>query len=32
MAEAGKALRISVHDHLIADRDGVASLKALGLF
>jgi len=30
--EAGRALRIAVHDHLIAARDGVASLKALGLF
>ena len=32
VVEAGRALRISVHDHLIAGRDGVASLKALGLF
>ncbi len=32
IVEAGRALRISVHDHLIAARDGVASLKALGLF
>jgi DNA repair protein RadC len=32
VAEAGKALRISVHDHLIVGREGVASLKALGLF
>jgi DNA repair protein RadC len=29
--EAGRALRISIHDHLIVGRDGVASLKALGL-
>jgi DNA repair protein RadC len=29
--EAGKALRITVHDHLVVGRDGVASLKALGL-
>ncbi|MFI4965462.1 MAG: DNA repair protein RadC [Caulobacterales bacterium] len=29
---AGRPLRIAVHDHLIAARDGVASLKALGLF
>jgi DNA repair protein RadC len=32
VADAGRALRIAVHDHLIAGRDGVASLKALGLF
>ena len=32
VAEAGRPLRIAVHDHLIAARDGVASLKALGLF
>ncbi len=32
VVEAGKALRISVHDHLIVGREGVASLKALGLF
>jgi len=32
VVEAGRALRIAVHDHLIAGRDGVASLKALGLF
>jgi DNA repair protein RadC len=31
IVEAARALRISVHDHLIAGRDGVASLKALGL-
>jgi DNA repair protein RadC len=29
--EAGRALRISVHDHLVVGRDGVASLKTLGL-
>jgi DNA repair protein RadC len=29
--EAGKALRISVHDHLVVGREGVASLKSLGL-
>ena len=29
--EAGKALRITVHDHLVVGRDGVASFKALGL-
>jgi DNA repair protein RadC len=32
VVDAGRALRISVHDHLIAGREGVASLKALGLF
>jgi DNA repair protein RadC len=29
--EAGRTLRISVHDHLVVGRDGVASFKALGL-
>jgi DNA repair protein RadC len=29
--EAGKALRIAVHDHLVVGREGVASLKSLGL-
>lgn len=29
---AGKALKISVHDHLVVGREGVASFKALGLF
>ena len=29
--EAGKALNVSVHDHLVVGRDGVASLKGLGL-
>jgi DNA repair protein RadC len=32
VVEAGKALRIGVHDHLIVGREGVASLKSLGLF
>jgi DNA repair protein RadC len=32
IVEAGRSPRIAVHDHLIAARDGVASLKALGLF
>ena len=32
VVDAGRSLRIAVHDHLIAARDGVASLKALGLF
>ena len=31
VADAGKALSIAVHDHLIVGRDGVASLKALGM-
>ena len=31
VVEAARPLRIAVHDHLIAARDGVASLKALGL-
>ncbi|MBS0333366.1 MAG: DNA repair protein RadC [Proteobacteria bacterium] len=31
IVEAGRALRITVHDHLIAARHGVASFKALGL-
>ncbi len=31
ITEAGKALKIAVHDHLIVGREGVASLKALGL-
>ena len=29
--EAGRALRITLHDHLVVGRDGVASFKALGL-
>ena len=28
--EAGRALKITVHDHLVVGRDGVASFKALG--
>lgn len=32
VVDAGRALRIAVHDHLIVGRDGVASLKALQLF
>ena len=31
IVDAGRPLRIAVHDHLIAARDGVASFKALGL-
>ncbi|MBX3485050.1 DNA repair protein RadC [Phenylobacterium sp.] len=29
--EAGRSLRIAIHDHLVVGRDGVASFKALGL-
>ena len=29
--EAGRLLKIAVHDHLVAGRDGVASFKSLGL-
>ena len=32
VVEAGRSLRIAVHDHIIVGRDGVVSLKALGLF
>ncbi len=32
VVEAGRALKISVHDHLVVGREGVASFKALGLF
>jgi DNA repair protein RadC len=32
VVEAGRSLRITVHDHLVVGRDGVASLKQLGLF
>ena len=32
VVEAGRALRISIHDHLVVGRDGVASFRALGLF
>jgi DNA repair protein RadC len=31
VVEAARALRIAVHDHLVVGRDGVSSLKALGL-
>jgi DNA repair protein RadC len=31
VVEAGRALRINVHDHLVVGRDGIASFKALGL-
>ena len=29
---AGKPLKITVHDHLIVGREGVASLKQIGAF
>ncbi|MDP3853510.1 DNA repair protein RadC [Phenylobacterium sp.] len=32
VVEAGRPLRIAVHDHLVVGRDGVASFRALGLF
>jgi DNA repair protein RadC len=32
VVEAGRSLKIAVHDHLVVGRDGVASFKALGLF
>ena len=32
VVEAGRPLRVAVHDHLVVGRDGVASLKSLGLF
>lgn len=31
IVEAGRSLKITVHDHLVVGREGVASLKALGL-
>ena len=31
LVEAARPLRIAVHDHLVAGREGVASFKALGL-
>jgi DNA repair protein RadC len=31
VVDAGRPLRITVHDHIVVGRDGVASLKALGL-
>jgi len=31
VVEAGRSLRVAVHDHLVVGRDGVASFKALGL-
>ena len=32
VVEAGRSLKIGVHDHLVVGREGVASFKALGLF
>lgn len=32
VVDAARALKISVHDHLVVGREGVASFKALGLF
>jgi DNA repair protein RadC len=32
VVEAARALWLQVHDHLVVDRDGVTSVKALGLF
>jgi DNA repair protein RadC len=32
VVDAGRSLRITVHDHIVVGRDGVASLRALGLF
>ncbi len=32
VVEAGRPLRVAVHDHLVVGREGVASLKSLGLF
>ena len=31
IVSAARPMRIAIHDHLIVARDGVASLKALGL-
>lgn len=32
IVEAGRSLRIAIHDHLVVGREGVASFRALGLF
>lgn len=32
VVQAGRPLKIGVHDHLVVGREGVASFKALGLF
>jgi hypothetical protein len=31
VVQAARSLQIAVHDHLVVGRDGIASLKALGL-
>ncbi|MDK2748938.1 MAG: hypothetical protein KYX67_16605 [Brevundimonas sp.] len=31
VVQAGRALNVEVHDHLVVGRDGVASFKQLGL-
>lgn len=31
IVEAGRSLKVAVHDHLVVGREGVASFKALGL-
>jgi DNA repair protein RadC len=31
VVDAGKPLSITVHDHLVVGREGVASFRALGL-
>lgn len=31
IVEAGRTLRIGVHDHLVVGREGVASFRSLGL-
>jgi hypothetical protein len=31
VVDAGRTLKITVHDHLVVGREGVASFKALGL-
>jgi DNA repair protein RadC len=31
IVEAGRSLRIEIHDHLVVGHEGVASFKALGL-
>ena len=32
VADAGRVMGVIVHDHIVVGRDGVASLKSLGLF
>ncbi|HYE44165.1 MAG TPA: JAB domain-containing protein, partial [Caulobacter sp.] len=31
VVEAGRTLRIEVHDHLVVGREGVASFRSMGL-